>query len=517
VSTVATELELPDGLDDRALIGLLGRRLRVHAGRARKGDRVLLDTFDGRLRAAGLRAEWPRGRTAAVPLTLHEPGRPVRRAEVARAAAVGASALPPGPLKERLAPVLEERALLPVARLRSLVVPIAVLNQDDKTVVRLTVERVRAPEGVAARLLVEPVRGYDRELEGAVQRLRDDLGLRAPQRPLFDAAVLAAGGRPEGVSSKVAVALSPGMRADVAAGLVLARLAEIAEANVPGTLGDLDPEFLHDLRVAIRRARSVLRELAGVHAPAPRSRLRDELRWAQELTGPVRDLDVQLLEWEQLSDLLEEGSPGELEPLRELLVARRARELARLRRGLRGRRFAALMEQWRALATEPIAGEDPAEHPRAAVPIEVVAGDRIRSVYRRMVRDGRAIAAGTPDEALHDLRKRGKELRYLLELFGGLFPRAVVRPMVAALKGLQDVLGRFQDRSVQTAQLRAGAGELASAPGGPDALLAVGRLISGLERDQREARDAFAARFAAFAAPEQRALVRATFPKAEQP
>ena len=76
---------------------------------------------------------------------------------------------------------------------------------------------------------------------------------------------------------------------------------------------------------------------------------------------------------------------------------------------------------------------------------------------------------------------------------------------------------RFQDRSVQTAQLRASAGELASAPGGPDALLAVGRLISGLERDQREARDAFAARFAAFASPEQRALVRATFPKAEQP
>ena len=42
---------------------------------------------------------------------------------------------------------------------------------------------------------------------------------------------------------------------------MLKRLDEIAEANLPGTLEDLDTEFLHDLRVSIRRARSVLREL----------------------------------------------------------------------------------------------------------------------------------------------------------------------------------------------------------------------------------------------------------------
>ena len=52
-------------------------------------------------------------------------------------------------------------------------------------------------------------------------------------------------------------------------------------------------------------------------------------------------------------------------------------------------------------------------------------------------------------EALHDLRKRGKELRYLLELFGSPFPTNVVKPMVSTLKDLQEVLGRFQDRAVQ--------------------------------------------------------------------
>jgi CHAD domain-containing protein len=134
-----------------------------------------------------------------------------------------------------------------------------------------------------------------------------------------------------------------------------------------------------------------------------------------------------------------------------------------------------------------------------------------------MVRDGARIDEASPDEQLHELRKRGKELRYLLELFGSLFPSDIVKPLVRALKDLQDVLGRFQDRSVQTAMLRANTGELATLPGGPDAILAAGLVISALEADQRDARDHFAERFAAFSSADQRKLVRDTFPKIESP
>ena len=114
------------------------------------------------------------------------------------------------------------------------------------------------------------------------------------------------------------------------------------------------------------------------------------------------------------------------------------------------------MEAWRALAPTPPA-DDTEDRPRAALPIEAVAADRIRKVYRRMIRDGDGIDDDSPDEDLHELRKRGKELRYLLELFGSLFPDDVVKPTVKALKDLQDVLGHFQDRSVQTTALRADA------------------------------------------------------------
>ncbi|HYH88090.1 MAG TPA: CHAD domain-containing protein [Solirubrobacteraceae bacterium] len=517
MAAASLDLLLPDSGDRAAALALLRERLELEEGRERLADRVLLDSFDRRLRAEGLRAERPAGRTGGGALSLHEPGAAVRRAEVERAPRYLVEELPDGPVRDRLAGVLEERALLPAVRVRSAVQPLAVVNGDAKTVVRLVIEhpeavldsRRRVP--LAPRVSVEPVLGYDTEHQRALRVLRDRLGFEPAERSLFDEAVMAVGGRPEGVSSKPGVTLAPGTRADAAAATVLVRLHEIAVSNVQGTLDDLDTEFLHDLRVSIRRARSVLRELKHVHDPGERTHLRDELKWAQALTGPVRDLDVQLLEWDQLVAPLPPERAAELEPLRTLLTRRRARELARLRRGLRGARFTNALAAWHVLATAaPVETE---ERPNAALPIEAVAGERIRKVYRRIVRDGRRIDDGSPPEALHDLRKRGKELRYLLELFGSPFPRKVVKPMVSTLKDLQEVLGRFQDRAVQTELLREVREELAAEPGGPAALLALGPALDALLADQAAARAQFSDRFAAFAGSEQRAVVRDTFPK----
>ncbi len=507
------ELLLPPALDRAAAVALLAKRLELEVGRARTEDRVLLDSFDGRLRAAGLRAERPPGRGAT--LTVHEQGAPARRVDVEPGRRHLASELPPGPVRRRLADVLEMRALVPVVRLRSSVLPLAVLNRDAKTVVRLVIERAEAVADsrrvpLAPRLAVQPVLGYDDDHARTVRVLRDRLGLEPAPRDVFDEAVSAVGGDPDGVPSKPRVRFTAGERADGAAAAVLSALAAIAGANVPGTLADLDTEFLHDLRVAVRRARAVLRELDGVHDPGRRAHLREGLKWVQTVTGPVRDLDVQLLEWDDLVAPLPPERAGDLGALRGLLERRRAREFARMRRSLRSERFRATFDAWRALAT--IAPGD-AEGPDAAVPIEVLAADRIRRVYRRMVRDGSAIDDDSPAEALHDLRKRGKELRYLLEMFGGLFDPDVVKPMVATLKDLQDVLGHFQDTAVQSDELRGLGHDLAAEPGGPAALIALGPVLDALLAGQRGARARFADRFATFAAPKRQALVRDAFPK----
>ena len=83
---------------------------------------------------------------------------------------------------------------------------------------------------------------------------------------------------------------------------------------------------------------------------------------------------------------------------------------------------------------------------------------------------GRRIDSDSPAEDYHELRKKGKELRYLLELFGAqLFDPEVVDGLVGTLKALQDVLGRHQDREVQVALLRSLADEVATLPRGPPA------------------------------------------------
>jgi CHAD domain-containing protein len=519
VRSAGLELVLPAPLDGAALAEGLAGRLELKVGRPRNLDRVLLDTFDGRLRAAGLSADLSAGGTASRTLTLHEPGAPPRTADVASAPRHLAGELPAGPVRDRLAEVIGVRALLPIVRVRSRTRPVAVLNDDAKTVVRLELEEAevsvdgRPRAALAPRLTVRPVLGYDKAFDRAARELTGRLGLVPAPVPLFDEAAELAGAPPGGTSSKAGVKLARGTPAEEAAGAVLARLADIAEANVPGTLDDLDTEFLHDLRVSVRRARSVLREMRGVHPPDERAHLRAELRWVQALTGPVRDLDVQLLEWDELTAALPPERAADIAPLHQLLSRRRAAALRSLRRGLRGRRFAQSLAEWRALA-HGTAGPA-ADRPRAAMPIEAVAANRIRSVYRRMVRDGRQIEDESPAEALHDLRKRGKELRYLLELFGGLFPASVVKPTVSALKGLQDVLGRFQDRAVQAELLRGMGDELANEPGGPQALMGVGLVVEALRADQAAARRAFAERFEVFASEERRDVMRATFPKAD--
>jgi CHAD domain-containing protein len=509
----ATELLLPDGLAAAAVADGLAAELPIVTQRAHTIDRTFWDTFDGRLHDAGLALVAGGGRLVLADVTTSAEQ---ASGELPRGATrLFAGDLPAGPLRERLAPVIEMRALTPAARVRSRFLPVNVLDDLGKIVVRLRVEEPTAVLGarklpLTARLHVTGVLGYDRDYERVHAQLAGALGLVAAARAVPDDAVAAAGGTVGGTSSKLRVRLDAGARADAAAVAIARRLLEVVEANLPGTLDDVDSEFLHDLRVAVRRSRALQRELAGVFPPEPLRAFRDGFRELQAITGPTRDLDVQLLEFDDISAGLPDDAAGDVAPLRRLLEdhLRDARET--MVRELRSARTRALLDNWSGVLGE-LVDSDPAERPDAARPVADVAGERIASVHRRMVKMGGRIDDASPAEALHDLRKKGKELRYLLEFFASLYPADVIKPMVASLKGLQDVLGRFQDREVQADRLRSLGDEVAVVEGGAPALMAMGVLVQQLAADQAAARAEFAESFAAFAAKEQRALVKRTF------
>ena len=511
----SVELRMPPALDLDGVIGALRRHAEIVAEPPRFTDRVYLDTFDGRLHAAGLTLWRPATEDGGVTLTLEEAHGPPRtvRALPSRRDRIVAGDLAAGAVRDRLLAVIDQRALLPHVRVRSRDHPLGVRDTDGKTVVRVVVEQPalvrpkRPSASLGCRVRIVGVLGYPRAFTRVRKWLDADLGLTPAPTAVVAEATAAAGLPVAGVSSTVGVALDPAMRADHASILICRRLADIVEANLPGACADIDAEFLHDLRVAVRRTRSVLKEITGILPPAGTERARADLRWIQEITGPTRDLDVQLESWPTVVWTVSPTMTGDLGGLHDLLARHRAAEFALMRRRLRGQRFDRAWRAWRELLDQPPSTDTGGN----GMPIREAAGRRIAAVHRGIVRRGSAIDDTSAPGAIHDLRKRGKELRYLLELFADLWPVDAVKPLVSTLKGLQDVLGRFQDDEVQIRSLRGLEPELAVLPGGTDSLIALGLVIDGLAEDQRRARNAFAERFAPFAAARTRKLVAAAF------
>ncbi|MGO9974386.1 MAG: CHAD domain-containing protein [Solirubrobacteraceae bacterium] len=523
---IAPDRFTPDLLDD-ALAG----EFTLGEVEAAAGERVYYDTFDGLLRAGGVTLRHSQGALELVP--RHPPR---NGASGAAPAGAGAAATPPlslaiaepatpllggglpaGQLRDAVLELIDVRALLALARVRVLCRTRRVLDDERKTVARISIEEPMAlADGggeirLRTRVSLLAVRGYGGELEHVSEMLSAGLGLEPAAEPLVDEALRASGRPPAGTSAKIDVELRPEDRTDEAAVRVLQRLLEVMDDTLPGTLADLDTEFLHDYRVAVRRTRSVQRELARAFEPGPLAQMRTEFRWLQQVTSETRDLDVYVLDFEQMRGLLPELLRSDLDPL--LGVLRRRRLLARqaMSRDLRSERSERLRVDWTALLGSLV--ERPVqERPYGARPIGEVSAERIRRVYRQMAKMGDAIDPESPPEDYHELRKKGKELRYLLELFGvPLHDETVVKPMIRSLKGLQDVLGRHQDREVQIGKLRSLASEVSTITGGPGAVLAMGALIERLHEDMLAARGEFAESFATFASREKRRLVRETF------
>lgn len=415
-----------------------------------------------------------------------------------------ASELPPGAVQQLLAPVLGIRRLLPMVEIDTRSQTLRVLNEDDKTVARIVVEHNTLAvvargrqDALPARLLLLPVRGYDAELAATASALSEVLTLEPEQAPLVLEALAATGRRPGTYSSQLDYQLDPSQRADAATKGILLGLLDTLEANIDGSRRNLDPEFLHDLRVATRRTRSALSQIKGVFAPRIVEDFKAGFAWIQQITGPVRDLDVHLLGFPSLRGRLPPAMRDDLEPLRAWLSAHYDGEQRRLVEALDSPRFGSLMRDWRAFLESPLPRAT--AEPHAALPIKALADQRIWRLFKRLLEEGRCINDASPAEALHELRKSCKKLRYMMEFFQSLYPADEVRALIKQTKLLLENLGGFQDLEVQANHLRETA-ELMRAEHAANTgvLLAMGALTSNLLQGQEQARREFAQIFAGF-------------------
>lgn len=500
---------MPDALQVSVLVSALaGGELRTVAAPEYAATVVYADSFDWRLFQQGYilhchdRA-WTLYHGDSGAVTLLQGGPELQRACFARD-------FPPGLLREQLEPLLSIRCLLPLATVHLIGRQVRILNRDDKTVARIVFEEQRLAAGnpVFRMLRLFCIRGYDHEL-AAVRRVLAEHGVRLPVSPLigFEEGCKAVGRRPLDYSSKFVMKLD----ADTSAGQAMVRIYQhlltAVTRNVPGVLDDLDTEFLHDFRVAIRRIRSGLSLVKNVLPPAIITAFKNDISLLGSLTGPTRDLDVYLLkQGAYLARLPAALQPG-LASFFAGLMAQRQIEHGKMARALRSKKSRALLNTWKRYFSANNREPGPAD----AMAARELAGRIMLRRFKRVMRDGNALDAATPDPEIHRLRIQCKKLRYAIEFFGSLYPAEEIQMVVRQLKKLQDILGTFNDLSVQQQMLSRTLDGLRGSRRNNEIVAAVGALMQSLFQDQQKLRGNFAEAFAQFSDPANTALFNGLF------
>ena len=394
------------------------------------------------------------------------------------------SSIPDGPVRDVIRDAVWVRALLPFATSQDRCNSFAVLNDDAKTVARVRWREgsVQAPQErrLPLRVQIDALRGYAADAAKVERRLTLGTPLAATRDTWFEALWAMPGLGPSGTER---FGMQRSQAADLAvADALLGYLAEI-EDNVTGIVADIDTEYLHEFRVAVRRTRSVLKLLGDVLPDGLADRMSAEFRWLGDITSPTRDLDVYLLGIDDMAQLV--ARPGGLDAFGAHVRKRRAVEHRTLARALKSPRFVQLCATWR---TE-LAGvmSAPSRHRETAAQL---AEERLHRIFRKATKRAKAITRDSPSEEVHSLRKTCKEMRYLLEVFKPLCNPKAYKDVISDFKELQTVLGDFQDGEVQAAALREFAKEMMSDNSvGADTLLAMGELSARFDVRQRRARD----------------------------
>jgi CHAD domain-containing protein len=244
---------------------------------------------------------------------------------------------------------------------------------------------------------------------------------------------------------------------------LLQQLHEI-EAHDPGTRLGREPESLHDMRVAVRRARALFRTarpvIGGDTGPVEAG-----LKELGRVLGDARDLDVLIERLRVAAEELEDDDRDAFRPAIASLVRERSAAHRRLLHALDSDLYLGLLDDLERTTRELAPSGD---------------GSTLADLVDRQAGKLRKLAESLPtdpaDDELHALRKAGKRTRYAAELAGN-------SELVRRAKDLQNVLGEHQDAVVAGERLR----ELARA-GDTTLAFAAGRIAEKEEARRREAR-----------------------------
>ena len=364
-----------------------------------------------------------------------------------------------GAIRPRLAELIEDLPLVQICRVRTRREAVRLLDRRGKTTAWLIVEEQRpAGRGPAAwcRVWIRPLTGYRKTARHAAEWCARQ-GL-TPTEDGFPQSLLALAPRKPGkYSAKRPMTVAPDVPADQAVRRLLRLLFAMLRHNEAGIRRTNEAVYVHDFRVAVRRARVLVGQMRAVFPAADAQRFRKTLARLGRMTGDLRDLDVFILA-EAAFAANRETAELSLQPVSAFLREQRREHARRLAEVFESAWYRTALAEWQAFAA-PDAPPTPAA-PRLG---DVLAA-RVTDHCRALAEVGADRLAQADDAQLHALRIRCKKLRYLIDFFVDGFPGRPVRAMLKRLKRVQRALGGLQDLSVQQGWLdrfQASAPELA--------------------------------------------------------
>ena len=373
---------------------------------------------------------------------------------------------PPTMFRDLLFLHLGQRQLMPVATLRVWRAGVRV-RMNHAPVADVTLDHVSVMKDGAVlqrfrELEIEQVNGKN----GALPDL---------ERQLRRAGAEDHDGRPKLVRALSLVAPSPEPQPAADAPVMdhmkwaLARHVRWLIAHDPGARLGKEPESLHQMRVATRQLRAVLRAARPLLLPEWADSLRDELRWLGRVLGPARDLDVQLAYFREESTALDARDRRPLITFIAHLESQRNHVQEVLLNELKSERYLNLITRLQQTAHDPTVLE-------STVTLRDLANQEFTKL-RNAIRQ----AGDSPNSAkIHKIRIRTKRARYAAELA----ERTVGKPAMRFIKKarvVQDVLGMHQDAIQAEAHVRAFLKQSTSAR----AAFVAGRMVER-QRQRRE-------------------------------
>jgi CHAD domain-containing protein len=275
-----------------------------------------------------------------------------------------------------------------------------------------------------------------------------------------------------------------------------------------GELGDLvasrrqafvsepNPEKLHEFRVAVRSARSLLVLTRDSYASEQLNEARHAGARLSYLTGRARNLDVFIEHWRDLTYGLDPEVVVNLGPVLSRVNENRLTEYKNIREFLQGEESDTFANELRVLASAP----------HTSAEADNVVRKAIRRINKRVLAVSNALSDLAPDEVLHQARKDLKKLRYSLEMTRDHFHARQLEKFVESVAELQSVIGRHQDAVMFSNELWS-VGRRLSHSDVPDTIISIGIILNPIDEVRRNARRKSLAKLRAYADDEsQQAL-----------